>query len=442
MRRLHLGIAILVLFAGTNPTLTWAQTVLPQTLTPLPEGVSGTQSTTDKAPTTIPQPQGTVPQVQIVVPQGPLPPGIGVGGYVYGPTVANQLFAAPPAYTNAAVVVPGYPYAPYGPGAFPPAYPYGGGNGWLPYGAYPSYYGPRTFGYPYYGPFPYYNPVLLSTLQDNARQWGSPLPPTPFPTPLVQRPVRESSAASKQRSLHFVIQGDTWFRKQNYLQAFARYKNAATEAPDLATPHFRMALTLAAQRKHESAVAEIKRGLALDRSWAVTGDSLDDLFGEDNQLAKTSLIHTVAEWVKADIRDPERLFLLGVLLHFNDEAQEASTVLTTAAKLANSPDHIMAFLYPPPAPGTKPALPSDRERLPGVNPIPRAKFLYPTDPDRSRARPAVPDPNGPRPESLVPEPQDVPAAADEPVQLPRQQPEIVRPKTKPSQGPRIPNPSA
>src|SRR5262249_14221680 len=161
--------------------------------------------------------------------------------------------------------------------------------------------------------------------------------PAPYRQPLVQRPIRESSPAAKAKSQQYLAQGDMWFRKQNYIQAFARYKNAATEAPDLATPHFRMALPLTAQRRFETAIAEIKSGLARDRSWAVTGESLDDLFGEDNQLAKSSLIHVVADWSRADIRDSERLFLLGVLLHFNDEPDRANTVLTTAAKLANSP---------------------------------------------------------------------------------------------------------
>jgi hypothetical protein len=52
----------------------------------------------------------------------------------------------------------------------------------------------------------------------------------------------------------------------------------------------------------------------------------------------------VAAWVREDIRDPSRLFLMGVLLHFNDDPDKSRTFFEAASALAPEPMYAQAFL--------------------------------------------------------------------------------------------------
>jgi hypothetical protein len=92
-------------------------------------------------------------------------------------------------------------------------------------------------------------------------------------------------------------------------------------------------------------VKYIKQGLDLDPHWPAHGERLEGVFGDDNRLAILSLIERVTGWVREDIRDPDRLFLIGVLLHFNGD-QRASQFFEAAYRLAGSGDHLLAFLRP------------------------------------------------------------------------------------------------
>ena len=80
------------------------------------------------------------------------------------------------------------------------------------------------------------------------------------------------------------------------------------------------------------------------------------LFGPDSQIVRTSIIHKIADWLREDIRDPDRLFLFGLLLHFEDDTR-GREVLEAAQRTADNSgrfaDHIVAFLDLPDAlPGT------------------------------------------------------------------------------------------
>jgi len=306
----------------------------------------------------------------------------------------------------------GWGYGGYWGGPLVP--PYGLGFSYSGYGFYGSFgYGPGVGGgvgvpylaqpYPeYYGRNPFDNDVLQGTLEENALQWGQPEPLPAKPT--VKAPVRKTSPETKVRSLHLQGFGDVLFRRQNFPQAYQRYREAAATAPDLATPHFRLGITLAAMHRYEAAVAELKRGLSLDPTWPLTGESLADLFGEDNIIARNSMLHEVAEWVRADIRDPDRLFLFGVLLHFNGDAAQARSVLETAARLGGSPEHVMVFLNPVAPERANPGEPAPA-KLPAAVPQP-APFAPAPEPFTGRRNPPqvpgaqpIPRRGAPAPES-------------------------------------------
>ena len=248
-----------------------------------------------------------------------------------------------------------------------------GGLNWYygPLGGYTPYvtpYGSTTYGYPYFGPYYSYVP-LAPVIRQTRPYWigGDPLangaagnannnrgaqangvddlPPAQQPVqPNVKIFGKAPTTDALRRSIRYQAQGDEWFGKQNYLQAFGHYKDAITAAPARTEPRFRKALALAATTNYSLAVEEIKRSMQLDPTWPQTGPQLDELFGADNILSKNALLHKVAAWVREDIRDPDRLFLMGVLLHFNNDRDKSHTFFEAASALAPVPFYAQAFL--------------------------------------------------------------------------------------------------
>jgi hypothetical protein len=238
----------------------------------------------------------------------------------------------------------GYPatYIPYGS-------PVAGGYAYPPSGYPPQAYG--TFGPATVDWDPYSNPLLQATLIENQLRWGMSLPPR-MPEARTRARQRQSTPEQKAKSLRAQAQGDVWLKHLKYLNAYERYKVAQSAASDRPEPYFRLGFSLAAVGNFDSANKYIKQGLDLDPQWPAHGDRLDTLFGEDNRLAVLSLIERVGGWVREDIRDPDRLFLMGVVLHFDGDTR-ASEFFEAAYRLAGMGDHLLAFLHPegaPPAP--------------------------------------------------------------------------------------------
>jgi hypothetical protein len=105
-----------------------------------------------------------------------------------------------------------------------------------------------------------------------------------------------------------------------------------------------MALALAATTNYSLAVDEIKRAMKIDPDWPLKGAALDELWGADNILSKNAVLHKLAAWVREDIRDPDRLFLMGVFLHFNDDTDKSHPFFEAAYELSPNPVYAQAFL--------------------------------------------------------------------------------------------------
>jgi hypothetical protein len=273
-----------------------------------------------------------------------------------------------------------------------------GGFGPFGYGAFgyppiaPPYYGPLA---PvvvqtqpiFIGPNPADNPAIQEWMPQFKGQKGvngqngnpNVVPPAEQPRQADVRVfVKPTTPEAKRKSIRYQAQGDEWFVRQNYLQAFARYKQAYSAAPDRPDPRFRMAVALAAMAEYGPAVDELKRLARLDPEWPTHGDRLDDIFGAEHNLSKNAVLLKVAAWVREDIRDPERLYLFGVLLHFNEDRDKARTVFQTASLLTGENEHVNIYLTPaareqPAAPKGGPALPRhpNEEDAPPV-PMPQA----------------------------------------------------------------------
>ncbi|HEV8067680.1 MAG TPA: hypothetical protein VGP76_08075 [Planctomycetaceae bacterium] len=275
----------------------------------------------------------------------------------YGPLVV--IAAPPPYYRRYAGPLPGRYGSPYYGIAvnrifgYPASYiPYGSrvaGGYAYPYG-YPEAYG--TFG-PSAGDWdPYSNPLLQATMLENQLRWGTALPPG-YPEPRARARLRQSSPEQKAKSIRAQVQGDVWMKKLRFLNAYERYKVAQSAASDRPEPYFRLGFSLASVANFDSAVKYFKQGLDVDPQWPTHPDKLDTLFGEDNRLSVLTLIERVGGWVREDIRDPDRLFLIGVILHADGDTR-ASEFFEAAYRLGGSGDHLLAFLNPASGPGGPP----------------------------------------------------------------------------------------
>ncbi len=290
--------------------------------------------------------------------------------------------------------------------------------------AYPGYYGYGNYfdygyglyGYPDYGTYSPYVPSYPVVIPSNPIV----IDPDPLDNDLVDQDqqvqdrqrlqnlipvqqqkndpllVNKSNAAARQRSLHQQGLGDFNMKERKFSKAYAHYRRAATAAPDLPANYFRMAWALAATGHYASAVREIKRGLRLDPYWPLTGESLDERFGFDNEIAKNNVLLQAAQWVRDDIRDPDRLFLMGALLHFNNDIDKALKFFETAGQLAGSPQHVQLFLHPQQPPKQADAAdagqPADAPNQPAPQQQPPQQPAPPQRPAKASPPPPVPEP--------------------------------------------------
>ncbi len=334
--------------------------------------------------------------------QDAYPRVVGPTGHFYGPTQAHYQYqrqyghpwyGGPAQYdpnTGATLQAPSFGWGGYYTGNLPfYGYSYGyqrqgfpllGGYGAAGYAAY-GWNGIQQYqvvpqqALPQFGPAPVFSwqqagdPYQLQLqqqqfLQQQQLQRGQPqqqAAPIPAPgnvargpivgprEPVMQRahdfmPANPSTVAQRQNSVHLQGQGDIWFRQQNFLNAYARYKQAAAAAPDLAAPHFRMAYALMALQRYELAVPELQRGIKLDPQYPLRGENPAQVYGEANRLGAAALPQAVAAWARKDIRSPDRLFLLGALLMISGDQARARILLETAVDFGGPADHLTAFL--------------------------------------------------------------------------------------------------
>ena len=203
-------------------------------------------------------------------------------------------------------------------------------------------------------------------------------------------------------------------KRLRFLNAYEKFKYAVGVANDRPEPYFRLAYALAAIGSYESAVKYLKQGITLDPQWPAHGEKLIGVFGDDNRLAILSLIERVTGWVRDDIRDPDRLFLMGVLLHFNDD-NRSGQFFEAAYRLAGGGDHLLVFLQPqldardngaatgsqgpgragngPPPPPQEPPLSIDQ--IPGAALTPPGTRIQPSGPARGAIGPRSTAPTGP-----------------------------------------------
>lgn len=207
------------------------------------------------------------------------------------------------------------------------------------------------------------NLAMMNNLQMMGATGPSAMPPQAMqnpagaPAPQRRRQVPASTPGAKRMSVEQQNLGDTKLREQQWTQAYVNYRNATDLAPDRPEAHFRLGLAFTAMKQYSSAIREFKRSLELDPTLPQSGDKLATIFGADSKLAQTTILPPVADWTREDLADTDRLFLLGLLLHYDDDPR-GSEILEAAQRAAGPKDYIQAFLNPaevPNEPARRPA---------------------------------------------------------------------------------------
>lgn len=205
----------------------------------------------------------------------------------------------------------------------------------------PYYFYQSNIGYPSWTPatptVTYANPVYYVPAVSMI-----PVDPTKAP-PIPSSPIEREKSLEHQRK------GEKRLKQQSWSDARVAFSSAVKAAPDRAEAHLRLGLCYFAIQRFDSAVREIKRAVFLEPTITVTGGTLETIFGSDNRIALTSMISKLGDWVREDIGNSDRLFLLGAILYFNSDqrANDAFEAAIRMQKKTADKSHIIAFMQTP-----------------------------------------------------------------------------------------------
>lgn len=154
--------------------------------------------------------------------------------------------------------------------------------------------------------------------------------------------LRVANAESTARARQFIDYGDASFRRQEFARAYDRYRKAAESAPNLAEPYFRQALAQSAIGQFLPAVKTIRRGVAIDADWWRSEFRLEQLYA--SRAAKQAHFERLALTAGDEPQSADLMFLLGVELFFDGQADRAATFLHRAAELGLEAKLLQGFL--------------------------------------------------------------------------------------------------
>ena len=250
----------------------------------------------------------------------------GVGGATFGPPG-----------TGAAVLGPDLGFGGFG--GYAPGYGgYGaGGYGSVPVGIDPSAAGTRL------PSAVNVNPVLGEEFREQAERWRAPLnmgdagPLPPNPRPADERELAD--AIREERS------GDEAFSQANFRKALAYYRRAVDASPTRGESLYRSALARIALGQWAAAGDDLRRALTLNPSLPTTGPTLRELLGGRHAIARASVLGGVAELARGDVRDADRLFLLGATMHADGD-DRAREIFEAAWRLTGGRPYLRPYLDP------------------------------------------------------------------------------------------------
>ena len=141
--------------------------------------------------------------------------------------------------------------------------------------------------------------------------------------------------------------GDARFAEREYGDANERYRSASRTAPQLADAWFRQAFALIAMGRYDQAVTAISRGLKINPKWPSSDFELKDIYGPD-KADKDAHRDALAEAAESKPNDADLLFLIGVHLYFDGQADRAAKFFGRTKEISGDPpDYLKAFLPKP-----------------------------------------------------------------------------------------------
>ena len=230
---------------------------------------------------------------------------------------------------------------------FPYGTPYNYGFGVNPYVPYSYYPGPTYNTWPYN----YINstninssPPLHPNLQEFQNQQNA-ISQMNDPNFAPPKPFLPSNDHARQEASNLVAQGKSLMEMHQFQRSLPKFKLAIQNAPDLAEPYFYLAANYLAINNADNAIDMIQRGLTQDPYWPFSNPTLSQFYGAEN-VALIDLVKTrVVEWAHDNVRDADRLFLLAIVLIFEQDFENSRLLLQTAQALNfNSPNRHIATL--------------------------------------------------------------------------------------------------
>ncbi len=215
----------------------------------------------------------------------------------------------------------------------PVVYPWQGNVGYIP--RFPSY---TNLGLPYYidPALSAWSPIQQPMAQPSAGNVPAPAPAVPLSTlDSIKSKIRVTNAATKARAGKFVGYGDANFKKQSYLSAAERYKDASRMAPDLADAYVRQGFAYIAMSNYDSAARVFHRGLLIRSDWNGSPFRLDQIY-DDDQISKTAHLESLAKAAEDNPLDGNLLMLLGMMLYFDGQVERSEPFFAAAAKRART----------------------------------------------------------------------------------------------------------
>jgi tetratricopeptide (TPR) repeat protein len=166
---------------------------------------------------------------------------------------------------------------------------------------------------------------------------AAPAPSAPGSTrgaaPRSDLVLRTSAADGLAKARRLVDEGDVLFRRQQFLAALQKYKQAASAAPETAEVYWRQGHALVAIGEYERAATVLKRALALEDDPDRGGFRLGALYGSAI-ATKEMHLERLAEWTLAHPHAADGYFLIGLALRYDGQAERAAKFFRRAGELS------------------------------------------------------------------------------------------------------------
>ncbi|MEM9704154.1 MAG: hypothetical protein AAF907_17070, partial [Planctomycetota bacterium] len=214
------------------------------------------------------------------------------------------------------------------------------------------------------------NAVLNDALREEADRWRAPINlGDAGPLPAADRAPDERELAA---ALGDERAGDLAFAELNYRRALSHYRRAIAAAPTRGDAFYRSAFARLALGQFAAASEDLRRAVELNPTLPQAGPSLRELFGPEHSIARTAALGGIADHAREDVRDADRLFLLGATMHANGD-DRSREIFEAAWRLTGGRPHLRPYLDPV---RITPLAPDDAgptgETLPGTTTEPEA----------------------------------------------------------------------